>query len=196
MEPIHKIRSAIDEGSLINISDLAREAGFRCPVVLTAGAFDACIARARSFDDDDDKALSAEETGQLRDLLKLLRHALIPLDGGSTGVDFAVDVLNENRPELPPVMQLCVACGLRHGDLPAITVMLPGESEFADDDRVPENGQELLSGCPHCGGEIQATLERYYRLRGGVWIEAGVDGESRFSCENECDLSGYLGRVP
>ena len=31
--------------------------------------------------------------------------------------------------------------------------------------------QELrLSCCPRCGGEIQATVERYYSLRGGVWI--------------------------
>ena len=196
MEPIHKIPIAIDDGSLLDISALAREAGFRCPVVLTVGAFDACVARAAGFDEDDDDALSAEESGRLRDLLKLLRHALVPLGGGSTRVNFAVDVLNDNRPELPPVVHLCVACGPHDGAEPAITVMLPGEREDADNDRAPGDGQGLLSCCPHCGGEIQATLERYYSLQGGVWIEAGVDGETRVYCQNDCDLSGYLHRVP
>lgn len=53
-----------------------------------------------------------------------------------------------------------------------------------------------LSCCPLCGGEIQATVERYYSLRGGGWIESGVDGDSRLYCANDCDLSGYAGQIP
>ena len=57
--------------------------------------------------------------------------------------------------------------------------------------------QELcLSCCPLCAGEIQATVERYYSLRGGVWVESGVDGDNRLYCENDCDLSEYLQRIP
>lgn len=56
--------------------------------------------------------------------------------------------------------------------------------------------EEPLSCCPLCGGEIQATIERYYSLRGGAWIESGVDGDSRLYCESDCDLSEYAGRIP
>ncbi len=56
--------------------------------------------------------------------------------------------------------------------------------------------EQPLSCCPLCGGEIRATIERYYSLRGGVWIESGVDGDSRLYCENDCDLSEYAGRIP
>ena len=57
--------------------------------------------------------------------------------------------------------------------------------------------QELrLSCCPLCGGEIQATVDRYYSLRGGVWVESGLDGETRLYCENDCDLSEYSKQVP
>jgi len=52
--------------------------------------------------------------------------------------------------------------------------------------------EEPLSCCPLCGGEIQATIERYYSLRGGAWIESGVDGDTRLYCESDCDA----GRIP
>jgi Family of unknown function (DUF6573) len=182
---------AIAEGVLFDVSDLAHEAGFRCPLAVTPEALGACFGYGGAFESDGGP-YTAEEEACLRDLLKLLRHALIPLDGGSNRVDFVVDVLNETRPEMPPVMQLRVACGLRHGDLPAITVMLPTESDSAYDDRVPETGR--LSRCPRCGGEIRAILERHYSLCGGTWVETG-SGEELY-CENDCDLAECSGRIP
>ena len=61
--------------------------------------------------------------------------------------------------------------------------------------RATTKPEELLRRCPLCGGEIQATIERYYSLRGDVWVESGVDGDSRLYCENDCDLSEYAGRI-
>ena len=130
---------AIAEGVLFDVSDLAHKAGFRCPLAVTPEALGACFGYGEAFESDGGP-YTAKEEACLRDLLKLLRHAHIPLDGGSNRVDFVVDVLNETRREMPPVMQLCVACGLRHKDLPAITVMLPTESDSAYDDRVSETG--------------------------------------------------------
>ena len=175
------------EGELIHdVSELAREAGFRCPVAVTAGAWGACVAVPGSF-------AAGDETGRIRDLLKLLRHALIPLDGGCERVEFEVDIPNDNWLGRPPVVRLCVACGPGEGGEPAIMVRLPSEREYTDGDCKPGTAKGLLSCCPLCGGEIQATLERYYSLHLGVWVESGVDGETRLYCQNDCDLSEYSG---
>jgi hypothetical protein len=178
------------EGELIHdVSELAREAGFRCPVAVTAGAWGACVAVPGSF-------AAGDETGRVRDLLKLLRHALIPLDGGAERVEFAVDVLNDNRVGGPPLVRLSAACGPGDGGEPAITVRLPSEREYTDGDRKPGTVQGLLSCCPLCGGEIQATIDRFYSLRGGVWLESDVGAATRLYCENDCDLSEYSDQIP
>ena len=55
--------------------------------------------------------------------------------------------------------------------------------------------EESLSRCPHCGGELRATVERHYSLcRGTTWVESG-SGEEIY-CENDCDLAEYSGRIP
>ena len=130
--------------------------------------------------------------GPLAPLLDLLRHSLLPLDGGDERVEFAVDVLNDERPG--DLIRLSVVCGPGDDGEPAITVML--EHEQRHEGGRGDATQKRLSRCPRCGGEIQATVERYYSLRGGVWIESGVDGDNRFYCENDCDLSEYSGRFP
>lgn len=185
---------AIAEGLLFDISDLAHAAGFRCPLAVTPEALGACFGCGGAFDADGDelRPYTAEELACLRDLLKLLRHALIPLDGGSARADFVVDVLNDSRPEMPPVMQLRVACGLRQKDQAAITVMLPTETDSPYDDRIPET--DHLSFCPHCGGELRALRERYYSLSGGTWVELG--GGEEIYCKNDCDFSEYADRIP
>ena len=109
---IHSSRAqAIAEGALIDVSALAREAGFRCPVAVSVGAWNECVAGQGAT------APCA--------LLNLLRHSLIPLDGGDKQVEFAVDVLNDDRP--PPVVRLYAPCGPGDDGEPAITMMLEHE---------------------------------------------------------------------
>ena len=72
-----------------------------------------------------------------------------------------------------------IADGANDEGEPAITVMLPSEQADTDGNREPGTVQGRLACCPLCGGEIRATVERYYSLRGGVWVESGVDGDTR-----------------
>lgn len=62
---------AIDEGSLIDVTDLARDAGFKVPVALTAKVWSDCVAweQAREIAPQD-------ETGRLWDVLTMARMAV------------------------------------------------------------------------------------------------------------------------
>ena len=93
---------AFADGFLIDVSSkLAREAGFRYPVALTAGVWAECVAVPEGVTGQD-------ETGRLWDILTMLRFAIARQKGDGERVDFAVHVRNDNREGDPPlVSSLC-----------------------------------------------------------------------------------------
>lgn len=106
---------ALADGVLIDVSELAREAGFKYPVAITNAAF----AEAVAISNDD---VGQDETGRLWDVLNLLRYSI----GKSTGaqINFKVSVLKGQHHETIELKSLCHA-----GDdfEPVITIMLPTE---------------------------------------------------------------------
>jgi hypothetical protein len=110
---------AIADGVLVDVSDLAREAGFKIPVAVTAGVWAECVAVPTGVTGQD-------TAGRLWDVLNMLRHAIAKSSGGDR-VDFAVHVRTDNREGTPPLVSLYALC--RPGDdaEPVVTVMLDGE---------------------------------------------------------------------
>ena len=110
---------AIRDGVLIDVSAVAREAGIRYPVALTAAAWSKCVAVPPGV-------ACQDEVGRLWDVLWMLRCA-IGRQGGGRVVPFALHVCNDNRERTPPLVRLKAVCGPGDEDEPVVTVMMPDE---------------------------------------------------------------------
>ncbi|MFF1561818.1 DUF6573 family protein [Streptomyces sp. NPDC058279] len=118
---------AIEDGALVQVpEDLAKEAGFRFPVALTAAAWADCVA----WSDDDSKAQTPQdETGRLWDVLHMTRFAI-------KTARRATDEIAVHLYRVPcdgktvralPVSLTCV-CGPGDSAEPVLTIMQPDES--------------------------------------------------------------------
>ena len=88
---------AIADGVLVDVSKLAKEAGFRFPVAVTAGVWAECVTVPEGVTGQD-------ETGRLWDVLNLLRFAIAKQHKGAERVDFAVHVRKDNSEGDPPLV--------------------------------------------------------------------------------------------
>ena len=111
---------AIADGVLVDVSKLAKEAGFRFPVAVTAAVWAECVAVP-------DGVAGQDETGRLWDVLNMLRFAIASQQKDSERVDFAVHVRKDNSEGFPPLVRLYALCGPGDDAEPVITVMQPGE---------------------------------------------------------------------
>lgn len=117
---------AMADGAIKDVTDEAREAGIGCPVALTSTARSDCVERLGG-------QLDEGEMGCLRHLLKPLRHALLPLDGGWERVEFVVDTPNDLRRQTRPVLHLEAIRGTGDDGEPVITVKVPCERYYWDE---------------------------------------------------------------
>jgi hypothetical protein len=104
---------------LIDVSDMAKEAGILYPVALTAATWERCVAVPPGV-------IGQDESGRLWDVLYLLRLAVGRSNSGAE-VRFAVHVRNDNRERTPPRVRLKAVCGPGDQGEPVVTVMLPDE---------------------------------------------------------------------
>jgi hypothetical protein len=109
---------ALLDGLLIDASKLAREAGFRYDVALTAAAWARCVSIPEGV-------IGQDEEGRLWDVIHMLAAAIRRGEGSE--VDFQVHVRNSNRRGTPPAVALRAVCGPGDAGEPVVTVMLPGE---------------------------------------------------------------------
>jgi hypothetical protein len=109
---------AIDDGTLIDVSDIAREAGIAFPAAVTAAVWGRCVEVPPGIECQD-------EAGRLWDVLWMLRCAIGKASGSR--VDFGVHVRNDNRERTPPLVRLYALCGAGDEGEPVITVMMPDE---------------------------------------------------------------------
>ncbi len=108
---------AIEEGVLINVSEMAEEAGFRWPVAVTVNVWVYYI-----IPDDDSRSCGQSEDGRLWDLLTMLR--LYSHHGGEI-VTFKVYFLMQGNKK--KLVTLKAVAGPGDNGEPVITVMLPDE---------------------------------------------------------------------
>jgi hypothetical protein len=111
---------AIEDGVLIDVSAMAREAGIRYPVALTAAVWGRCVTVPPGV-------ACQDEAGWLWDLVWLLRCAIRGNGGTGSEVRFGVHVRNDNRDRTPPLVRLKAVYGPGDKGEPVITAMLPDE---------------------------------------------------------------------
>jgi hypothetical protein len=109
---------AIEDGVLIDVSAVAREAGIKYPVALTAAVWARCVTVPPGV-------LCQDESGRLWDVLWMLRVGIQRAAGRV--VLFSLHVRHSNRSGTPPLVHLKAVCGPGDQGEPGITVMLPDE---------------------------------------------------------------------
>ena len=111
-------RQAIEDGVLVDASELAREAGFRFPVALTHSVWCECVKVPEGVAGQD-------ETGRLWDILQMLRWAIKKSPGGECELFFELLVRNDDRKAR--TVRLKSLCGPGDDGEPVITIMQPDE---------------------------------------------------------------------
>jgi hypothetical protein len=110
---------APDEDALVDVSDVAREAGLACSVALSRDAWTLCVAMNPAA-----QRAGCDERSRLRDVLSMLQWALGQSRRGSR-VSFEVPCITHCL--RPTCIPLRVVAGSDH-DEPAITLVLPEQS--------------------------------------------------------------------
>ena len=108
---------AIADGVLVDVTELAKEAGFKFPVALTSTVYEAFVRVPEGVSGQD-------ETGRLWDILNMLRFGAARSKGESE-ILFKLYVRNDNRKA--KLVTLKSVCGPNDDASPCITVMMPDE---------------------------------------------------------------------
>jgi len=107
---------AIADGVLVDVSEMAREAGFKFPVALTRAVYGQYVEVRAGVSGQDEK-------GRLSDILNMLRFAAAKSKGESE-ILFKLYVRNGRSKSL---VTLKSVCGPNDDASPCITVMMPDE---------------------------------------------------------------------
>jgi DNA topoisomerase IB len=110
---------AIEDGELVDITPLAREAGFKYPVAVTRAVWD-ILEPAEEL-----KAAGQDVTGRTWDMLQVLRWAM-RRSGISDRIAFAPLFLTAAKGQIEPV-SLWAVCGPGDDGQAVITIMTEGE---------------------------------------------------------------------
>jgi len=115
---------ALDDGYLVDVTDTAREAGFRFPVALTRAVWGDCVAW--SDDDTSRKRCPQDEAGRLWDVLTMARFYMRGATRHDTAADrCAVQVLRvprEGRGHKASIVNLRAQVGPGDQGEPCITI--------------------------------------------------------------------------
>lgn len=122
MDIIHQYSRAmaIADGVLIDVSEMAKEAGYKYPVAMTDTVYQKCVAVPENLKGEQD------EDGRLWDVLWMSRfRKLIP---GSEGTTATFEVLVQTKPRRKPeLVTIKAVCGPGDTAEPVITMMMPSE---------------------------------------------------------------------
>ncbi len=120
---IYTRAQALDDGVLVDVSELAKEAGFRFPVAMTRAAWEDCVSWG---DEDSRRQTYQDEAGRLWDVLYMA--SLSARRGAGSEVRFQLyRVPRGGKAVRPRLVTLMMHCGPGDEGEPVITIMLPGE---------------------------------------------------------------------
>ena len=108
---------ALEDGVLVDVSDLGREAGLRFRVAVTQAVWSEYISVP-------DGVIGQDERGRAWDIVWMLRMAIKAGKGGEE-IRYSVLVRNDNR--RPRMVELKAICGPGDEGEPVITIMLSDE---------------------------------------------------------------------
>jgi hypothetical protein len=110
---------AIADGVLVDVTEMAKEAGFKYPVAITQTAYVKYVEVPEGMTGQD-------EQGRLWDILNMLRFAAAQSNGESE-ILFKLYVLVKSGDRKPKLVTLKSVCGPNDDASPCLTVMLPDE---------------------------------------------------------------------
>ncbi len=115
-------RQAIEDGVLVDLTEWARETGFKVPVACTQTVWSSCLVPS-----DEAEQLGQSTRGRAHDLLWMLFHACCHA-GEAEQVQFEVLFTSADAPEGEPVLTTLKAL-IGPGDEgePVLTVLFPDE---------------------------------------------------------------------
>jgi len=117
--------NAINDGYLIDVSTVAREAGIKWPTALTYAAWLDCVF----WESEDNKQTYQDESGRLWDVLYMARRALKSAASGSTSTVYELFRVPRDRvSHEAQLTKLKLVSGPGDHGEPVITIMLPDES--------------------------------------------------------------------
>ncbi len=116
---------AIEDGVLIDAAELARDAGFKWPVALTAAAWEDCVAWS---DADNQRQAYQDQSGRLWDVLFMASYAIRTARNADQQLLFDLHCIPRNG-HATKSQRLTLKLILGPGDdgQAVITIMLPGE---------------------------------------------------------------------
>jgi hypothetical protein len=111
---------ALADGVLIDVSDIAREAGFTLPVAVSDNLYHSYIMPSLELAKE-----GQSPSGRLWDTLNVLRYAI----KASPATDrLSLSVLFTMSPNTDPIpVELLAVCGPGDSGEPVVTVMFPGD---------------------------------------------------------------------
>ena len=113
---------AIADGTLVDVSAVAREAGFTAPVAITHAAYEDCVRWAEK---DNDRQIYQDESGRLWDVLYMARLAA---NCGGSVIEYKVErVPRDGHSRASATRLLKMMIGPGDTAEPVITIMLPTE---------------------------------------------------------------------
>ena len=116
---------AIEDGVLIDPGSMAREAGFKWPVALTADAWAECVVWA---DDDSRQQVHQDQSGRLWDVLYMASHAIrTSKDSGDRILFQLYRVPRDGQSMEAELITLRLIVGPGDSAEPVITILLPHE---------------------------------------------------------------------
>ncbi|KAB0580712.1 hypothetical protein F7Q92_13065 [Ideonella dechloratans] len=116
-------RAAISDGVLIDVSTMAREAGFRVPVALTAAAWEDCVRWDQA---DSNRQLHQDQAGRLWDVVWMASVAARRNRGSEVNLEL-YRVPRGGKATAPRKVRLVMSIGPGDEGEPVITVLMPGE---------------------------------------------------------------------
>lgn len=114
---------AISDGMLVDVSTMAKEAGFTVPVALTSAAWSDCVEWG---DRDSCRQTHQDESGRLWDVLWMAYLAARRAQGGTVAFTL-YRVPRGGKGRMPRKVTLHMHIGLGDVAEPVITVMMVGE---------------------------------------------------------------------
>ncbi len=116
---------AIEDGVLIDATEMANEAGFKWPVALTAAAWADCVAWS---DADNQRQVYQDQSGRLWDVLFMASYAIRTAKNADQQMPFDLRrIPRDGRTTESQRLPLKLILGPGDEGEPVITIMLPEE---------------------------------------------------------------------
>ena len=111
---------AIEDGVLVDVTALAKEAGWRTPVALTRSVWE-CYVKVPPG------VIGQDETGRLWDIVWMCRIQARRLGAEDSEMLFKLHVRNNNLEGTSVLVTLKAHCGPGDDGKPVVTILLPDE---------------------------------------------------------------------